>query len=255
MRKILAHWIEETLACFAVDRRVVDVRLGLKAVGVKLDDGTCGVAYRFTKDASCDDISRLGHESLAGRKASELLTWLRTENSLQRSVGLAVANALISPDLLKASANVKIVNGDVLSAIEIPTSERIAMIGYFEPMVDKIRKRCALEIYEFNTSMAPELRESSAAPEGLKRCDIALITSTTIVNGTIDRLLEAATDCREVVMLGPSTPLVPEAFAGTPVTLLSGVVVVDNEILRVVSEGGGMRRFKPYVRKVNIRLN
>lgn len=255
MRKNLAHRIEETLAGFAGDRRVVDVRLGLKAVGVQLDDGRCGVAYRFLKDASCDSISRMGNETLAGRKATELLTWLCTENSLQRSVGLAVANTLTAPFVLKAAESGKIVDGDILSAIKLTPGDRVAMIGYFEPMVDKIREKCALDIYELDTSIAPGLRESSAAPEGLRRCDVGLITSTTIVNGTIDRLLEAAVNCREVVMLGPSTPLVPEVFVGTPVTMLSGIVIDDDVVLRVVSEGGSMRQLLPYVKKVNLRLN
>jgi len=37
--------------------------------------------------------------------------------------------------------------------------------------------------------------------------------------------------------------------------MLSGVIVIDDEILRVVSEGGGMQQFKRFVRKVNCRLN
>ena len=255
MRKILAHRIEEALACFAGDRRVVDVRLGLKVVGVQLDDGTCGVAYRFMKDACCDDISRLGKEPLAGRKAAELLTWLCTENSLQRSVGLATANTLVAPFVQKGTKDGRIIDGDVLTAVKPMPGDRIAMIGYFEPMVEKIHDRCILEIYELDTSLAPGLRESSAAPEGLRRSDIALITSTTIVNGSVDRLLEAAVDCREVVMLGPSTPLIPEVFVGTPVTMLSGIVIDDDVVLRVVSEGGSMRQLLPYVQKVNLRLN
>jgi uncharacterized protein (DUF4213/DUF364 family) len=70
-----------------------------------------------------------------------------------------------------------------------------------------------------------------------------------------DCLLRAAARCREVVMLGPSTPLVPEAFAFTPVTWLSGVVVTSPpDLLRVVSEGGGTRDFGPYVRRVSVRV-
>jgi len=42
---------------------------------------------------------------------------------------------------------------------------------------------------------------------------------------------------------------------GTPVTILSGVVVLDPaEILRRVSEGGGTRSFKGHVRKLNLPL-
>jgi len=85
-----------------------------------------------------------------------------------------------------------------------------------------------------------------------------LITATTLINGTIDELLAAAKDCREVVLLGPSTPLVPEVFATMPhlVTLLAGVVVTDaEELLRTVAQGGGTRDFKTSAVKVNVRVN
>jgi hypothetical protein len=43
------------------------------------------------------------------------------------------------------------------------------------------------------------------------------------------------------------------AFDGSNVTLLCGVVVRDaREVLRIVSEGGGTRVFRPHVRKVSI---
>ena len=84
---------------------------------------------------------------------------------------------------------------------------------------------------------------------------MALITSTTIINDTVDELLEAARDCRELVLLGPSTPLIAEAFEGTAVTWLSGITVDDADgLLRVVSEGGGTRFFRPFVTKWNIPL-
>jgi hypothetical protein len=39
-------------------------------------------------------------------------------------------------------------------------------------------------------------------------------------------------------------------------TMLSGVVVTQpEEVLRVVSEGGGMRQFGPHVRKVTLRVS
>ncbi|MBL7068008.1 MAG: DUF364 domain-containing protein [Candidatus Marinimicrobia bacterium] len=255
MESLIANRIIETLADCANNRLVSDVRLGLKYIAVQLDDGTCGVAYRFRKDVQCDDISLPDKGLLAGRNAGELLSWLSAESSLQRSIGLAVANSLASSDQQKYSKKWKRLDGDILSVIEIMSGERVAMIGYFKPIAEKIRERCSLEIYENDTSKARDLIESAFAANGLNRCDIALITSTSIINGTIDHLLDSAINCREVVMLGPSTPLIPEVFHETPVTLLSGVVVTDSNIMRVVSEGGGTRQFMPYVQKRNYRLN
>jgi len=67
---------------------------------------------------------------------------------------------------------------------------------------------------------------------------------TSVINHSIDRLLQAARECREVVRLG-----------AVRVTMLSGVVVTAaEEVLRVVSEGGGMRQSSPHVRKVTTKV-
>jgi uncharacterized protein (DUF4213/DUF364 family) len=226
-----------------------DVRLGLRYVAVQLDNTACGVAYRFPSKKGCDEISIPGNGSLVGREAGELLSWIRSENSLLRSVGLATANAVIG------SFKLKVTQGDIRSLIEFKPKESVAMVGYFEPLVPYISDRSALNIYEIETSLAPQLRRSSDALKGLQTCDVALITSTAIINDTLDDLLEAASGCREVVILGPSTPMLPEIFEGTPVTLLSGIKVQDNQtLLRTVSEGGGMQSFKSCVQKVNYQL-
>ncbi|MDP8206902.1 MAG: DUF364 domain-containing protein [Candidatus Electryonea clarkiae] len=241
--------ITETLAPFVLSRFVSDIRIGVRYVAVQLDDGSIGVAYVFPDSKHCKNISIFDGGDIVGKRASELLRWLSTNNTLARSVGLATVNAIAG--LRQKNA----LSGDVRSGVEFVSGERVAMIGYFEPLVKDIRNKCELNIYELNTSLAKGLIESSKAEEGLKNCDIALITSTAIINGTVETLLEAATDCREVVILGPSTPLVAAAFEGTAVTMLSGVTIVDDQVLRVVSEGGGMKRFKPYVQKFNIKLN
>lgn len=105
--------------------------------------------------------------------------------------------------------------------------------------------------------LTSDLLPESQADELLAQCSVAIITATTLVNGTIDALLAAAANCRAVVMLGPSTPLVPDVFMDAPrrVSLLAGVVVTDaNELLRVVARDGGTRDFLASVVKVNVKV-
>ena len=95
---------------------------------------------------------------------------------------------------------------------------------------------------------------AEVAYEELPRCDVAIITSTALILGGMDRLLEAAAKCREIALVGASTPLMPEVFAPLGVTLLSGIIVTDGPgILQIVSEGGGMGFFGQRIRKVNVR--
>jgi uncharacterized protein len=71
----------------------------------------------------------------------------------------------------------------------------------------------------------------------------------------MDLLIAAALQgCRDVVLLGASTPLLPEVFKPLGITLLSGLIVTDLPgILQTISEGGGMRSFGDYIKKVNIK--
>jgi uncharacterized protein len=163
---------------------------------------------------------------------------------------LATANAIAN------AAPVQGVTGDVSQAVELLPTDRVAMVGFFAPLVAALQDRVAdLEIFEEHSGSLAHLRPSSEAVSVLPTCDVALITATSIVNDTIDELLEAARHCRETVVLGPSTPLVPDVFESTATTWLSGIAVEDADgLLRVVSEGGGTRFFKPFVSKWNVRL-
>jgi len=50
------------------------------------------------------------------------------------------------------------------------------------------------------------------------------------------------------VLFGPSSPLCPDVFEGTPITHVAGSRVRDPEgIMRVISEGGGTQIMKRYL--------
>jgi len=240
---IVAH-----LADRARETRVEDVRIGLSYTAVKLADERAGVAYTFPQPRrGCCLFS--GPRPLSGQPASDLLALLESTDSLKASVGLACANALANV------ASDQLVEGDVLDQLQLRPDDDVGMVGYFAPLVEALRARArSLTIFETVDEPRADLRPAREALETLPRCQVALITGTSIINHTIDELLAAAAQCRDVVVLGASTPMLPQAFAGTNVTLLSGVVVRDVPgLLRVVSEGGGMRVFKSLVRKGSVR--
>ena len=230
--------------------RAQDVRIGLGYTGVQLEDGRAGVAYTLGRNSFSGCSAFMGKSPLTGRLASELLEFLGSANPVESSLGLATANALANVSPTGA------IPGDILQELEILPTDRVGMIGYFGPLVAQLENRVAsLEIFEENEERSANLRPAAEEIEKLPSCQVAIITSTTIINNTIDDLLNAARACREVCLVGPSTPLLPDAFSGTPVTYLSGMTVRDSaEMLRVISEGRGTRFFTPFAIKWNIRL-
>lgn len=246
----LAEKIRENLSARASRIRIWEVRIGLIYTAVRTGDKEVGLAYTFMRKRGrcCPEPGK--SFPLAGKIAAELLAGLGSGEKIESTLGLAIANSLVHHQKLN------VITGDILEIADLRPEDTVGMVGYFQPLVGPLQKRVSsLTIFEQDTGRNSKLLPENKALEIMPHCDVALITSTAIINGTIDNLLVAAQDCREVILLGASTPLVPKAFQDTPVTLLSGVVVNDPEgILRVVSEGGGMRQFKGLIQKVNLRL-
>ncbi len=228
---------------------VKDVRIGLGYTAVQLESDHTGLAFTFRQDlpGGCSVFHAL--RPLAGRPVEALLSFLNSDEKIEVTVGLAAANALINHQINGAE------EGDILKVLDIHPGDEVGMVGYFAPMVPELKKRVKhLTIFE-KWEHPGEILPEEVAFEQLPKCQIALITSTTILNNTIEPLLKAAASCREVVLLGTSTPLLKEAFKDTPVTMLSGIEVIDPKgILQMVSEGGGTRDFKNFVRKLNLRV-
>jgi uncharacterized protein (DUF4213/DUF364 family) len=227
-----------------------DVRIGLGYTGVFLDNGNAGVAYTFKQGLPEGCSVFMGNRPLAGKSSHALLDYIGSTATVESSVGIATANALVNQERGIGR------EGDVLDILTINKTDRVGMIGFFGPLVSPLKKMVReLLIFEQTTSIAEGLFPTETAPEMLPTCDVALITSTSLINGSLDLLLEASKKCREIVLLGASTLLLPEIFKPLGVTLLSGIIVTDPPgILKIISEGGGMRFFKNHIRKVNIRI-
>jgi len=240
----------ERLAGRAQQRRVVDVRVGLAYTAVRLDDDGCGLAYTFRQEACEGSTAVREAGTLAGRPAAELAAWVRTPDAASAAVGVATLNAVAQPPAEAAEA-------DITEAIRVAPGDVVGMVGYFRPLMNYFRQRDArLHIFERHPLEEPDVHPDWAASLLLPECDVVVISGTAVINRTIDGLLSCLDRAREVVVLGPSTPMVPDVFAGRGVTLLSGVRVRDPaRLLQIVSEGGGTRRFGPAVQKITLRLN
>jgi uncharacterized protein (DUF4213/DUF364 family) len=230
---------------------VADVRIGLGYTAVKLDSGHAGVAWTPKEAAaSCTHLGAAG--GLAGRRAEDILSMLADENSsLARAVGLAAANALLAispePDAGRE---------EIVSSLHITSGDHVAMVGYFAPVLGKLKKTgCRLDIVELNPHRGKGTLSPGQGKEALAACTAAIITGTTLINGTFDEVTASLGNPRAAVLLGPSSPLIGRLFEGTKITHSAGSRVTDPEaVLRVVSEGGGTKLMKPYLSFETVRI-
>jgi len=228
--------------------KVADLRIGLGYTGVKLDNSATGIAAVLF-DAlphGCTVMSAAGR--FTGSSAQDLLKYLIDgKNPLEIAIGLACANALVKPPADSSD------DREATTYLNLKPGEKVAMVGLFAPLVERIHATGAiLTVIEKNPQrldvLSPEEKQ-----QALKNCDVAIITATTLLNKTFEETMSALGKPRSVLLLGPSTPLVPEIFRNTPVTHLGGVVVANAaKALQIISEGGGTPALRPYLRFVNL---
>ncbi len=244
---ILAN-LYEIISSEAKNRNVADLRIGLGYVGVRLDNDATGIAA-VVFDAlphGCTVMSTAG--TFAGSPVIHLLKYLVDgKNPLEIAIGLACANALVKPPENSDD------NREATTYLDLNPGEKVAMVGLFSPLVEKIRATGAeLTVIEKNPKRL-DLISEEAKQQALKECHVTIITATTLLNNTFEETVSLLGSPRSVAMLGPSTPLVPEIFRDTPVTHLGGVIVNDAaKVLQIISEGGGTPVLRPYLHFVNI---
>ena len=119
----------------AGNTKVKDVRIGLGYTVVLLDNNQAGLAYTIRDDfiEGCSVFH--GSQPLSGKNAQELLCFLKSDQSIERAVGLATANALTNHEKKGISP------GDVLQNIEIKSTDQIGMVGLFNPLIKPLKKK------------------------------------------------------------------------------------------------------------------
>ena len=246
--------IQEIIAALgkrAENKKVADARIGLCYTAVLLDDGQLGLAYTFhpQKVSPCAKPFEAG--KIKGEDAVHAVQHALSENLLESSLGIATINAIVNQQIGNT------IEGDILDVISLKNSDTAGMVGFFGPLIEPLKKTVK-KIYIFEEKAIanfPDIYPSEKTSEMLPECDVIIISATTLINKTIDSLLDLSKDARETIILGATTPFLPQVFIKRGVTMLSGIEVTDkNRMLQIVSEGGGMRDFKGCIKKISVLL-
>lgn len=228
-------------------RSVGSVTIGLHYTAVTVDDGRLGLCYTMANfGRRCSEARRF--RDLDGAPAPDLLDHVRSDDPLERSIGVALVNALNEPRAASLSRDDGRRSG-VITQLGITAATRVAMVGYFPPVVARLEGVGALvSVLDRDHGMGDEARFLAALPLWP---DVLILTATTILNDSFDAILGQVRHGAWVVLMGPSTPMMPEVYAGLPLHMLAGMVAVDKErVLAVVRQGGGTPALGPHCRKV-----
>jgi len=169
------------------------------------------------------------------KRARELAEYARSEIPLEASIGLATINSLLDVDEDQA---VEINAVDVL--IEHGRGKNVVLVGHF-PFIPRLQPAVG-RLWVLEQHPTGGDHPAAAAAELIPQAEVVAITSSALVNHTMDELLGLCRPGSLVMALGPSTPLSRVLF-GHGISILSGTKVLDEAaLLRTISQGASFKQ-------------
>ncbi len=228
--------LDDLLASLVEDAPVREVRTCVHWTAVV--SKYCGLAHTLHPEQHPHGhLSVRGVGSLHERSALELAQYVKSEISLEASIGMAAINSLLDVD---EDSCVELNAAAWLA--ERGRGKKVAIVGSF-PFVpqlrDKVDKLWVLERHPMEAE-----RGSEEASEIIPQADVVAITGTSLINHTFEELLALCRPDSSIMVLGPSTPLSPVLF-DYGVEVISGTKVVDaGLVLRLISQGATFLQVK-----------
>lgn len=175
--------------------------------------------------------------NLSEKTTLELAEYARSWNLVESSIGVAALNSMVK---VKGKTGVNALD----LVMEIGENKRITMIGKF-PRIDEIRSIAKeMWVLEMNPNLLDPkngIISESALEYVIPDSDIVIVTGSTLINKTMERILELCrlADAYTIVM-GPSTTMSDILF-DYGASMLAGVEIVNPEsVLNIISQSGGM---------------
>jgi uncharacterized protein (DUF4213/DUF364 family) len=250
--------VREILGARINDITVERTVFGLFFSGVKLSDGQGGVCFTPVKElpeaVCCPSSAKAMPLSgkLAGRKVTKYLDDLENPNILRKTLAIAVLNALTSSCWDKMGVlPYKVYTGiDAFDEIAIPAQGKTVVVGALVPMLRKlIAEDADFTVLEMDsrTLKGKELDHYAPtfdAPQFVPQADLLVITGVTVLNDTLEGILEMAKPGAQILVTGPTASMLPDAFFRRGVTMLGGIrITCPDDVLDLISEAGSGYHF------------
>ncbi len=233
---------------------------------VELDSGALGLSYLLLGDtlaALADGAgsggSPLGGQPLLGRDALALARRWRDGQGAERALGFAAVNAL-SRHILDREGRVPPDAPDSIAGLDPQPGEHIGMVGLFPPLLKQVAACGAhLTVLELRADLVPAYPNLHVTldPGALRSCSKVLLTSTVLLNDTLDSVLQHCGHAHTVAMIGPGAGCLPEPLWARGVTVLGGTWIENAAgFAQALRDGAPWGRFARKVvwRQGNARL-
>ena len=220
---------------------------------VELDSGALGLSYLLLGDtvaalaaSASTGGSPLGQPPVLGGDALALARRWRDGQGGERALGFAAVNAL-SRHILDREWRVPPDASDSIAGLDPRPGEHIGMVGLFPPLLKQVAACGAhLTVLELRADLVPAYPDLHVTldPAALQSCSKVLLTSTVLLNDTLDDVLRHCRHAHTVAMIGPGAGCLPETLWARGVTVLGGTWIEDGAgFAQALRDGAPWGRF------------
>jgi uncharacterized protein (DUF4213/DUF364 family) len=233
--------------------QVDDLVIGIFLTGVRLSTGHAGVAFTpigEIPEAVCCPTSAARMPSagnLEGEPVSDIIKYSLDSNVLKSAIGVATLNAL-SQLIIESGDGLEypvVKDKDGFDLLKIQRTETVSLIGAFGPFIRRLKNMGnPFFVVERNIqTLRPDemkyYKPESEISSALKESDVVIVTGTTIVNHSIDRILSLLSNRKRTAIIGPTGSTIPDAFFGKSVKVMAGVRILDPDLMiKILKQGG-----------------
>jgi uncharacterized protein (DUF4213/DUF364 family) len=144
--------------------------------------------------------------------------------------------------------------------LDIKETSRVTFIGLMKPLIRRVGNITdSITIIDRSTSLDQfksykVLNTINELSESALDTDIMFCTGTSLINKTLDNILELYRNRdQNFVLIGPSAGLIPDILFEKGVNIVGGMRIIDiQNTFKVIQEGGGTKFFKKFGKKYNL---
>ncbi len=234
----IIHTVKPIAKDYIIENVIVGLHITLsicKNKKGKLKAGIASTMPRWSPKGKCPSISSPG--TFASSSADKIIDLMKSNSPQEVSVAIATINAIAQFQQIEYHPF------KAQDIIEKYCSNKIlAIIGHF-PFLSALKvnfKKCM--VFELQPSEGEY--PSREIPKLLPQAEVVAITGTTFINHTIEDILNYSKNAKLRIIMGPSTPLIPQLL-DFGIDILAGTFITNIELVkRYVLEGANYSQLK-----------
>jgi uncharacterized protein (DUF4213/DUF364 family) len=194
---------------------------------VRLDDNSIGINYLGLSEDVKRRAQNFNTKTLEGGNPYSLAKRVKSDDLFHRTLAFGVINA-ISQYFFKICQYSLDFTTNSLGLLNLKPADSVGMVGFFPPLIKRIKKRgISLVVLEKKEHLLQkhENWEVTSDPQRLEECNKVLSTSSTVLNNSLDQILNHCKNAEMISIIGPTAGFIPDPLFKRGVNVLGGTYV------------------------------